>query len=325
MSDRAMPNDRPLITFAVISYNQERFIAEAVKSALAQTYTPLEVVISDDCSTDTTFAMIEKIVSDYTGPHKVIIHRNEQNLGLAGNVNKVWELSSGELLVSQAGDDISLPHRTTRLVETWLSREPHPDLVYSRDTRIDENGNVISGSSKVVERTPPIDGTITGRKVFVAGGCAVAYSRALHFFVGPLSSGIMAEDFVYSFRALLGNGVVGVSEPLVLYRQHSASIIGQLKSAQKIGGRLDVKYLKSHLATLTEYKRAMDAYEAKRPYLRWILNRRIKSCEMELRFGSSGFVEKGLLILWALSSLRLRVFRNMLSIMTAPSTKNNAQ
>lgn len=307
-----MPNNRPLVTFAVISYNQERFIAEAVKSALAQTYTPLEVVISDDCSTDATFAVIEKIVSDYTGPHKVIIHRNEQNLGLAGNVNKAWELSSGELLVSQAGDDISLPHRTSKLVETWVSREPRPDLVYSGVVFVDEEGNVISENTKVVDKTPPIDDTVTGRKVFIAGGCAAAYARSLHFFVGPLSGGVIAEDFVYSFRALLGNGVAGISAPLVLYRQNSASIIGQLQSAQKISGKSNDKYLKAHIVKLLEYKRAMDAFEVKRPYLRWMLNRQINSFEMGLRFGSAGIVSKGLLMFLALSSLRIRLFLDML-------------
>src|SRR3989344_2827218 len=314
-----MPNNRPLVTLAVISYNHERFIAEALESALAQTYSPLEVVISDDFSTDATFSVIEKIASNYAGPHKIIIHRNERNLGLAENVNKVWELSSGDLVVFQGGDDISLPHRVSKLVETWESREPRPDLVYSGITRIDEDGNVISENTIVSEKTPPIDDTITGRKVFVAGGCAAAYSRSLHFFVGPLGSDIIAEDFVYSFRALLGNGVVGISESLVLYRQHTASIIGQLQTVLDIKGRFDDKYLKAHVAQLVENKRAMDAYKARRPYLRWLLNRRINSFKMDLRFGRSGIVNKCLLMFWAIGSLRFRTLRNMLRALTETS------
>lgn len=320
-----MPNNRPLVTFAVISYNHERFIAEALEGALAQTYSPLEVVVSDDCSTDTTFAVIERVVSNYTGPHKVIIHRNEHNLGLAGNVNKVWELSSGELVAFQGGDDISLPHRTSKLVDAWQSCEPRPDLVYSGVVIIDENGNVLSENTKVVEKTPPIDDTITGRKIFIAGGCAAAYSRALHFFVGPLNSGVFAEDFVYSFRALLGNGVVGISEPLVLYRRNSMSLMGQVsqvRRAQKVDGCWGDKYIKGQIAKLIEHKRAMNAHKVKRPFLRWILDRQIKSCEMELRFGNSGRAGKWLLILWALGSLRIRLLRKMLGILAAQSTRN---
>jgi len=313
-----MLNNNPLVTFAVFSYNQERLIAEAVKSALAQTYTPLEVFISDDCSTDSTFSVIENIVADYTGPHKVIIHRNKHNLGYLGNVNKMWELTTGDLVVFQGGDDISLPHRTSKLVETWMSREPRPDLVYSGTVLIDEVGSVLLEDKIVVEKTPSIDGTITGRSVFIAGGCAVALSRSLHFFVGPLNESVIAEDFVYSFRALLGNGVASISEPLVLYRQHSASIIGHLKSDRKAGSRLDDKYFKSHLATLLEYKRAMDAYKAERPFLRWVLNRRIKTSEMGLRFGNIGMIKRSLLMLWALSTLRIRLLQKMLDEQTTP-------
>jgi glycosyltransferase involved in cell wall biosynthesis len=318
-----MRDNKPLVTIAVICYNQERFIEEAVKSALAQTYSPLEVVITDDCSTDATFSIIERIVSEYAGPHKVIVHRNEKNLGLAGNVNKAWELSSGELFVSQAGDDISLPHRTSSLVNAWLSREPRPDLVYSGVVLIDEVGNEISRDTRVAETTPPIADTITGRKIFVAGGCAAAYQRSVHFFAGPLSSGVMAEDFVYSFRALLGNGVVGIPEPLVLYRQHSTSLIGQLKSAKgKEFSRIEDKYLKADIIELLEHKRAMDAYKVKSPYLRWRLSRRICSMVMELRFGSSGIVKKWMIIIWSLCSLRFVLFRKLLTILVTPTTRN---
>ncbi len=49
-----------LVTFALFSYNQERFIREALRGALAQTYSPLQIVISDDCSQDRTFKIIQE-------------------------------------------------------------------------------------------------------------------------------------------------------------------------------------------------------------------------------------------------------------------------
>lgn len=315
-----MLDHKPLVTIAVICYKQERFVEEAFKSALAQTYSPLEVVITDDCSPDSTFSIIEKIASEYKGPHKLIIHRNERNLGLAGNVNKAWDLSSGEFLVTQGGDDVSLPHRTSTLVDAWLSREPRPDLVYSGVVLIDEDGNEISKNTQVSETTPPMEDTITGRKVFIAGGCAAAYQRSLHYFTGPLNSGVMAEDFVYSFRALLGNGIVGIAEPLVLYRQSSASIIGQLQSARKNNYKGEDKYLKADIIELLEHKKAMDAYKIKSPYLRWRLARRITSIKMELNFGHSGVAKRWLYMIWSLCSLRFRLFRKMLTALMAPTT-----
>ena len=315
-----MLDNKPLVTIAVICYKQERFVEEAFKSALAQTYSPLEVVITDDCSPDGTFSIIEKIASEYKGPHKVIIHRNERNLGLAGNVNKAWDLSSGEFLVTQGGDDVSLPHRTSTLVDAWLSRDPRPDLVYSGVVRIDEDGNEILKDTQVVNKTPLIDDTITGRKIFVAGGCAAGYQRSLHYFTGPLNSEVIAEDFIYSFRALLGNGVVGISEPLVLYRQNPSSMIGQWQSSKNNNYRGEDKYLKAEIIELLEHRKAMDAYKINSPYLRWRLARRITSTKMDLNFGHSGVVQRWLYMIWSLCSLRFRLFRKMLSGFRATST-----
>ncbi len=68
--------ERPLVTFYVITYNQARFVREAVESALAQTYSPIEILLSDDCSTDGTFEIIQETVKGYSGPHTVILNRN---------------------------------------------------------------------------------------------------------------------------------------------------------------------------------------------------------------------------------------------------------
>jgi glycosyltransferase involved in cell wall biosynthesis len=50
----------------MFAYNHERFIAEAVRGALSQTYSPLEIIISDDCSTDRTFEIIQSEVAGYS-------------------------------------------------------------------------------------------------------------------------------------------------------------------------------------------------------------------------------------------------------------------
>ena len=83
--------DRPLVSFAVIAYNQERFIREAIEGAFAQTYEPLEIILSDDCSPDRTFDIMQEMAAAYDGPHKVVLNRNEPNLGLVPHVNRILE------------------------------------------------------------------------------------------------------------------------------------------------------------------------------------------------------------------------------------------
>ena len=311
----SLPGRRmPLVTFSVCCYQQERYIEEALNSAFAQTYSPLEIVVSDDCSRDSTFEIAKNMVEQYRGPHKVILNRNEVNLGLAGNINKIWELASGEFLVSQAGDDVSFPHRTAALVEAWLSREPRPDLVYSGLIQIDENGNRLAEVTDVITETPGIEGTVTGRKIFIAGGQVAAYARAVHFNIGPLNDDVGAEDFVYSFRALLGNGIAGIPEPLVKYRIHSKSIIGKNWRIKKqdVDVQAEKKHLETQYSILKEYKRAMQAHGITNLYLRWRLARSFKTVEILMDGYTGGFTRKLFLLLWAGITIRPRVFKSML-------------
>ena len=113
----------PQVTFVLFAYNQDQFIHEAVSSALMQDYELLTIIISDDCSDDKTFEIIKSTVNSYVGPHKVILNRNEINLGRHGfcaHVNKVFELVEDDLIIIAAGDDISLPERTSVLVNAWI-------------------------------------------------------------------------------------------------------------------------------------------------------------------------------------------------------------
>ena len=53
-----MNNERPLVSFCIVTYNQEKYIRAAIEGALKQTYSPMEIIISDDCSTDGTYKEI---------------------------------------------------------------------------------------------------------------------------------------------------------------------------------------------------------------------------------------------------------------------------
>src|SRR5256885_12918551 len=114
-----MSKEKPLVTFALFAYNQERFIAEAVRGALSQTYSPLEILISDDCSTDGTFEIIQKEVAEYKGPHEIRLNHNDPNVGFGAHINRMMELAKGQLIVAAAGDDVSLPERVEELFSVY--------------------------------------------------------------------------------------------------------------------------------------------------------------------------------------------------------------
>jgi len=214
--------ERPLISFVLTSYKQERFTREAVAGALAQTYSPLEIILSDDCSPDGTFAVMEEMARNYRGPHRVILNRNPQNLGLIAHLNKVIAMSQGEFIVPAAGDDISLPERAESIWRVWQASGGRARSIY---TPVIEMQQDQLRTYKFVSR--PEWNTLehqlcTGfNNVLGASQC---YHRSLFDVFGPLPATVAEEDHVLPFRAALLGAVVFHPVPLVKYRVHAANV-----------------------------------------------------------------------------------------------------
>jgi glycosyltransferase involved in cell wall biosynthesis len=211
-----------LVSVIVVAYRQEAYIRAAVRSVFAQTYPNLEIILSDDCSPDRTFEIMQEEAAAYRGPYKLILNRNATNLGVAGNYNRAAELAGGELLIVQDGDDISRPDRVAVVARAAL--EPTAvDMVCSQVVIIDGDGQ---GGEPWLR--PPVEPlTLEGaldRGSISALGCAAAYSRSLWTIYGPIDSEVLQEDMVLPFRALLGRGIRVVDEPLVQYRVHDANL-----------------------------------------------------------------------------------------------------
>lgn len=215
-----MDNDRVLATFFLITYNQEQYIREAVEGAFSQTYSPLEIVISDDCSKDATFRIIEEMCAAYKGPHKIVLNRNRENLGLIGHINSITSLSSGELIVYAAGDDISLPDRTEKLVERYLATGRRASLIHSSVFLIDNAGNRV-GMRKppIMEHGMDIAGMALSGALII--GATTAFTRKIEETFGPIVYSKCIEDLVMGFRSALTGGLECIEEPLILYRHES--------------------------------------------------------------------------------------------------------
>lgn len=217
--------ERPLVTFALFAYNQERFIREAVEGALAQTYSPLQVIMSDDYSSDRTFKIIQEMVANYSGPHEILLNRNERNFGIGGHVNRVMELANGEFIVVAAGDDISLPERTFQIYQYWESLGRKECSIYSAYYEMGSAGrlnlknrqhplpNYVGDITRMLEQEcPGVHGATHG------------WHRALFSKFGPLPNEVITEDRTIAARAILCDGIYYMQEPLILYRRLEESL-----------------------------------------------------------------------------------------------------
>jgi glycosyltransferase involved in cell wall biosynthesis len=98
-----MNQDKPKISVIVITYNQENLIGRALDSVLCQKEFLYEIVISDDCSKDKTWEVIQRYKMLY--PSIIKPYRNEINLGIFGNIESTWNKVTGDIIFLLAGDD----------------------------------------------------------------------------------------------------------------------------------------------------------------------------------------------------------------------------
>ncbi len=223
--------EKSLITFALFAYNQERFIREAVEGAFSQTYSPLEIILSDDCSSDCTFVIMEEMATEYKGPHTIILNRNERNLGIGGHVNRVMGISKGELIVGAAGDDISEPERTAAIAECYLSHGRIPCSIYSDANNIDVSGNFLKYHSVAFSEGYFRPISFIRAKFYGPLGSSHAWHRCLFDKFGPLSPDITYEDATIPFRASLLGEVIHMPQALVRWRRHEGSVFRQGNNA----------------------------------------------------------------------------------------------
>jgi glycosyltransferase involved in cell wall biosynthesis len=125
---------KPRVSIGLIVFNGERFLEETLDSLLVQTYPDFELIISDNASTDRT-GEIARAYAAKDG--RIRYHRNEKNLGVAGNHNRAFALAQGEYFKWATADDLCLPDHLARCVEV-LDRDPTVVLVYPKTQFVDE-------------------------------------------------------------------------------------------------------------------------------------------------------------------------------------------
>jgi GT2 family glycosyltransferase len=280
--------DADTVTFALFAYNQEGYIREAVRAALAQACNAIEIIISDDCSTDATFQLIKDAVADYSGPHSIKLNQNAKNLGLADHVNKIFEMASGSIIVVAAGDDISLPSRVSDTIATF-QKYPAATMVSFVDEIIDDDSNIVldRGSQKgevVVDLSSFVDrGPLAQRKLQISGASRALRKSVVTSF-GELQSDCPAEDTPYVLRSLyLGLGII-CQWPGIRYRLHNR----QLSNEGSIASMSSASFTRQFLSDLETAIRIglLDARLARR-VRNWVRERELsfRLRRMEFRGG----------------------------------------
>lgn len=193
------------------SWNGRRYIRDALKSAFAQTYRPLEIIVVDDASDDGSWEEIESFCAAQPPDPgvSVVARRNARNLGSIGNWEEVCSLAHGDILVKADGDDVSAPDRAERIADAWIADGRRATAICHSGWQIGRRGER-KGRLRQVTPGWPL-------------GAAMAFSPRILEFFGRTKDGSLVDDEVWTRRAQMLGPALIIPDRLVHYRLGSGT------------------------------------------------------------------------------------------------------
>lgn len=200
------------ISIILPTYNGSRWLVQSIQSCLNQTYEDVELIIIDDHSTDETKQILSRLEDS-----RVIIHRNDRNMGLPRSLNIGFSLANGDYL-SWTSDDNYYAEDAMKEMMLFLESE-HASFVFADYYRIIEHDSGIKEVDTVRLRDNPDLSICNG-----VGACFL-YSREILHNVGEYDEDYsLAEDYEFWIRASKKFELVHLSRPLYYYRVHKKSL-----------------------------------------------------------------------------------------------------
>jgi glycosyltransferase involved in cell wall biosynthesis len=209
----------PRVSVIIPVYNGDRYIVQAVKSVLSQTYQDWEIIIVDDGSTDNTRQLLEPYFN-------TIQYVYQANQGAAGARNRACQLAKGEFLAFLDSDDLFLPDKLAKQIACF-DANPALDMVQTGWFIMDETGENVS-EVKPWQQAPKLDLTS-----FILYKCvrpsAMMLRREWWERLGGFDSQLPpTEDLDFALRLCLkGCQAVWLEEILTGYRQHSSNLMSK--------------------------------------------------------------------------------------------------
>jgi len=231
---------QPLISIILCTYNGAQYLEEQFQTIFNQTYTNLEIIVSDDASTDGTVNIIKK----YTAQFNIVLHINDKNIGFTKNFEKAATLATGDYIAFADQDDIWCLDKIEKL---YAAIGVH-SLIYSDSKLIDERGIYLNKNMSDLSKMQ----NIYHSKGFafhnpVSGHTMMAKKELLKYAL-PIPDGHFHDWWVATQAANL-NGIIFLNQKLNLYRQHNRSVSRTLYPQQS-GSRTISKRYKSFLTEL---------------------------------------------------------------------------
>lgn len=215
----SLRHDLPMVTIMIPTYNQSEFLGDAIRSALAQTYPNLEVIVGDDASNDNTGAL----AATFSDPRLRYV-RNGTNLGRRGNYRSLlYQHARGDYVVNLDGDDYYTDPDFIAEAVKLATGAPEVAMVVARATTKTSAVEQLSG----IPDRPDAAGLEVLQALpdprYMLMHMAVLYARRPALELDFYRSGAMSSDWESLYRLALRGRVRYLDRNVGVWRVHGAN------------------------------------------------------------------------------------------------------
>ena len=217
----------PLVSVICLSYNHERFVEEAIRSVINQTYKNIEIIVVDDASHDSSQEAIRRLVGEFPAIQFLPI---EKNVGNCKAFNMGFALSKGDFIIDLATDDIMMPDRIARQVYQFQSLPQDVGIVFTDAKYINEQGKFLRQHYAYLFRKGLLKEVPQGNvyakvlsRYFIASPTMMV-RRIVFENIGGYDESLAYEDFDFWVRSSRLFGYSFLNESLTKIRKASNSL-----------------------------------------------------------------------------------------------------
>lgn len=246
----------PLVSVLIPCYNVENYVVESVSSIMQQTYTNLEIIIIDDCSSDNTLQKLQELgIKD----NRIKIYKNDTNLKLIKTLNRGIDLCNGKYIARMDADDISFLTRIEKQV-SFLEENNDYDVVSTMFYTFR------TGKSKHnLYLNPKNNDELQAYLLFRSGIChpAVMIRKTLFSKLGLRfeEKYLHVEDYALWSKAIYNTKLANINEPLLYYRVHESQI-SSLNEKKQIENKKEVYKIHCEKLGLSISLNNLDVYSS---------------------------------------------------------------
>lgn len=244
----------PKVSVIIPTYNQKDFVRETIDSVLAQTYSNIEIIVTDDGSADDTGKIIQEYAS--RNPDKIKPVYSEKNIGIAANMNRGLAERTGEFIAWLGGDDVMLPGKIQKQVDLLIGRSDAVGCCHDAEVFDSQTGKTLGLFSELYN----------GKKGYRDGGVELWFKSGYKMLPSTMmirSSAVpphgfddrlvFANDWLFDIEVFRQGRCVVINETLAKYRRHDRNITADpgtkaraLEETLIVLGIVDARYPELH-------------------------------------------------------------------------------